>query len=563
MGSEDELSDPKRAQTPRPTIDQETKNASSNSVAARSRLRPRRESKANRPLNFQSSDDELSEQEAAMWRKTRVLPRTRDLPQIVEEAETPKNQEQESQEADRKKRDPCPSRDTRDTRPRREAAEEEDVGSTSESPDSDTSPKKARRNKNSAQILPVSHNEAVEELTFIIAAATSANKLTAVESRVIRNLLLTINAEHSRALADRATIQGQLEESRFQNKRLLDHDKQQTSFFRSCADVITEIHKVSTTAIVESNARQENEIARIRETNKSLSETVSSTLNQIVENGASVPTMHSYSEITKKPHHTTPRHRQAANQTNSILLVYPKQSNKHQTSEETKNLIQKEIKPTQLGIRISKVSKIRNGGIALELPKDQMNAVAKKLETTLDTHEPKKKLPKIKIFDVPSTKDSDQEVLESLRLQNFPNIESTNFHKNIKIVYKVGPKNKTTHHWVLEMNPDLLRDFHRLNGRIYLHWQSLKIIDHIIVARCYKCQRYGHLAKECRTALDTCGHCAVEGHTFNDCPEKRWDFKCVNCLRANQDHKHNVNSTTCPSYLREKRRIASQTDYGH
>lgn len=247
----------------------------------------------------------------------------------------------------------------------------------------------------------------------------------------------------------------------------------------------------------------------------------------------------------------------------SVLLVYPKPESKLQTSEETKDSVQKAIKPTQLGIQIRRLSKIRNGGIALELPRTQVRAVAEKLNETLSTHVPKKKLPKIKIFEVPTTKESDVAVQESIRKQNFPGTEEREFHCNIKPVYKVGRKHNPTHHWVLELSLNLLKEFRKLGGRIFLGWQSLKVIEHIIVARCYRCQRYGHLAKDCKSPVDVCGHCAKDNHAFEDCPEENWNFSCANCLRAKSDHKHNVNSVTCPSYIRERNRIASQTDYGH
>lgn len=48
------------------------------------------------------------------------------------------------------------------------------------------------------------------------------------------------------------------------------------------------------------------------------------------------------------------------------MLVYPKE-NKEQTSEETKQEIKTVLNPTVMGLRIERLNKVKNGGVAIEL----------------------------------------------------------------------------------------------------------------------------------------------------------------------------------------------------
>lgn len=51
------------------------------------------------------------------------------------------------------------------------------------------------------------------------------------------------------------------------------------------------------------------------------------------------------------------------------------------------------------------------------------------------------------------------------------------------------------------------------------------------VRRCFNCQRYGHLQRDCKADLVACGKCA-EHHRTSECVSKVW--KCVNCSCPHQ-----------------------------
>jgi hypothetical protein len=62
--------------------------------------------------------------------------------------------------------------------------------------------------------------------------------------------------------------------------------------------------------------------------------------------------------------------------------------------------------------------------------------------------------------------------------------------------------------------------------------------------RCAKCQRYGHIARNCSDESDTCGTCG-EQHRSSSCNAYR-TTRCVNCRNSN----HTSWSRKCPEFIR-------------
>lgn len=72
--------------------------------------------------------------------------------------------------------------------------------------------------------------------------------------------------------------------------------------------------------------------------------------------------MQSFAKVTSKGLKTTTRN----NKKLQTMLIYPK-DNKEQTSEETKHAIKKVLNPIALGLKIERINKVRNGGVAIEM----------------------------------------------------------------------------------------------------------------------------------------------------------------------------------------------------
>ena len=61
--------------------------------------------------------------------------------------------------------------------------------------------------------------------------------------------------------------------------------------------------------------------------------------------------------------------------------------------------------------------------------------------------------------------------------------------------------------------------------------------------QCFKCQKFGHVAKYCRLDTDVCGNCGEQGHKRETCSS---ETKCFHCQAG-----HRSTDKRCPKYLLE------------
>ncbi|KAL0278094.1 UNVERIFIED_CONTAM: hypothetical protein PYX00_000003 [Menopon gallinae] len=120
------------------------------------------------------------------------------------------------------------------------------------------------------------------------------------------------------------------------------------------------------------------------------------------------------------------------------------------------------------------------------------------------------------------------------------------FLKQFRLLFQVGNKEAPRTSWVAEVTPGMRQSVLQ-QERLYHNWTSYRIEDYCGVTRCYRCHRFGHVAKNCRSA-ETCGHCAAEGHSIKDCPRKAEPQQCANCKWANRQHTRAVTDKSCGAY---------------
>ena len=90
-----------------------------------------------------------------------------------------------------------------------------------------------------------------------------------------------------------------------------------------------------------------------------------------------------------------------------------------------------------------------------------------------------------------------------------------------------------------------------LPKEVSIGWTKCKVKEYVPrPRRCFKCQRYGHGGKACRSAADLCPNCAEAKHEDTVCNRRP---KCVNC-----NGSHPSSSTTCEAYKYEQEIIATQ-----
>lgn len=154
---------------------------------------------------------------------------------------------------------------------------------------------------------------------------------------------------------------------------------------------------------------------------------------------------------------------------------------------------------------------------------------------------------------------SEDELLEEMHSQNFRHINFSEFSEDFRLKFKTGPRESSTVNWVAECSPKI---YHELlsKGKVYLDWVSARVAEYKVTTRCYRCQKFEHLSKDCKAPVETCGHCAGSGHDRLKCPLTRLPPKCENCTKGKPDH--NVHARNCLAYLNEINKIESQTDLG-
>lgn len=234
------------------------------------------------------------------------------------------------------------------------------------------------------------------------------------------------------------------------------------------------------------------------------------------------------------------------------------------SSEEIKNIIKGTIDPAKTKIKIDKMIRGLDKKIIIEAPEESVKKIMENEEVkAADLKRVKEEglRPRLVIMRV-SKGTTASELKEAILKQNLT--EHSISEDEIGVKYKYGPRDQATVNWVLEVSPRV-RNLALNRGRVYIGWDSCPVRDHIRVIRCYRCQKYGHLAKNCRSEKEFCAYCAGE-HQTKECREPEEYKCCINCIRGKiRDRellRHEATESKCPEYVRKVTDLVNNIDYG-
>ncbi|XP_046688987.1 golgin subfamily A member 6-like protein 22 [Homalodisca vitripennis] len=190
-------------------------------------------------------------------------------------------------------------------------------------------------------------------------------------------------------------------------------------------------------------------------------------------------------------------------------------------SEEVRKEMKEAVDPRKEGINVRRMMKIKNG-IALELGSKEE---AKKMVESegmkragMEVREPVRKRPMVMLYDVEVSL-TNEEVLREIHERNlkeeFTEEEMKDeFRIRNRIVEGKGDRRKKLGSLDVECS-GRMRNALRVRERVYVGWTSSRVKDYIDLLRCYKCQRFGHVAKFCNSKK-ACRRCSEE-HDIREC----------------------------------------------
>ncbi|XP_023244860.1 uncharacterized protein LOC111642714 [Centruroides sculpturatus] len=243
---------------------------------------------------------------------------------------------------------------------------------------------------------------------------------------------------------------------------------------------------------------------------------ISSKLDQLLEASKAAPPIPTYAAVAKAGPTVS---RTSGN--GAVILI--ESNDTSETAATIKRRIKQHLNPKQLKIGISKVRKVRNNTLLVELEK-QGNG--KKLIEEIQ-----------KIHNLKET------LVEAIHQQNTKIAEQYNnyeeFKKQIQVRYKWGKKPEVNH-WVCEVTPQLKKLMTK-QKKLYIDWVRCNVKEYFNIVQCYRCCKYGHYAKECSSERAYCNHCGGD-HRYSECKNKSTSPSCINCIRnkaSNFAHRAN------------------------
>jgi len=263
-------------------------------------------------------------------------------------------------------------------------------------------------------------------------------------------------------------------------------------------------------------------------------------------------------------------------QPKNLIIIKPKDNNKK--SFETEKMAKSIVNKNNCNIRVKNARKISKGGITIECQTSEeceqvIKLISDKSED-LTAAKPAKRAPKIVIYGVPEEM-SEKEIIDEIVDNNndikdyLDSINSDNIEQEISVKFKFRQRRKNYfNNWVLQVSPNLHKVL--MNKRsILIGWKSCSFANYISIIRCYKCNGFSHIAKDCKQQFESCGHCG-QSHKTKECDQLHNLF-CNNCDKHNKSSKttifkpfatnHSSYSNQCESLLRIKSIIEAKTSY--
>lgn len=230
-----------------------------------------------------------------------------------------------------------------------------------------------------------------------------------------------------------------------------------------------------------------------------------------------------YSSALKKIHPLSP-----------ALIVKPKNQNVKYAD------VEKDIKNNcdvvALKVNVNNTKRIKNGVLISCDDDNSLNALKTALNSQIgDNYEfatPSVLNPRIIIYSVQADEITDNlQFINNLIVKNDLMVANRN---DCKFVTKFKSRNCVN--VVIEINPGLYKQILD-KGYLFVGWKKCLVKENLHLVRCFKCNKYGHVIKNCKSKDFVCGKCSGP-HNTKECNSE--NLTCANCTFYNDKNKTNV-----------------------
>lgn len=211
---------------------------------------------------------------------------------------------------------------------------------------------------------------------------------------------------------------------------------------------------------------------------------------------------------------------------------------------------------------ISRMRKTKTNKVVVECNSERdvdqiKEKLSQKLGNELEVDRPKSSTPTIKVIGIHDY-ESKEKLIQYIRKQNDQVITNSSVLNVLQV--NTLPTYTTA---VIETDHNTFTKI-MAKQKLMIQWDSCKVYENINPKRCFKCNKFGHYAKDCEQSDFTCPKCCGN-HSVKECNSN--EIICANCVEANKTRNlglptnHFAWSMNCPVMQRRLKNVKKNIRY--